>query len=284
VSARLFGSPRAMSFALKPSDGSARLLGPSPPKSRSVAEELADRVQAQIQAIQLHSSDIRKTAKSLSATRSASSSAVHWKQVYRVGRDTVAETRRILNEIDPGTSSSSADDRKLQPMLHRKLAENLERAAEALEQSWQDFIAAEAAWTAQRQQEEGVSACAASAELEEGRASGLSIMDDEAIAAAELDMHNAIADEYAQQVARIAQNAHGLQSAMVDLAQHTAAQGEMMEGIDAQMEEAADKTAKATQQVAVTEETQRRSMKWTICLLMVVAALSATVLANVWHD
>lgn len=277
-----------MSFGrLTPADGAARLLGPTPPRSRSAAEDLADKVQASIQTIRRHSADIRKTAKSLNFTRNASSSAVHWKQVYRVSRDFVADTRRNLHELDPNTSSSSSDERKLQPLMHSKLVENLEQASEELEQSWQVFTAAEAAWAAQQQgQQTELAACAsaASAELEEGRGPGaLSMKDAEAVAAAELDMHNAIAEEYAREVAALAQNMHGLQRAMVDLAQHTASQGETLEGIESQMEEAADKTAKAVQQVAATEEAQRNSQKWLLCVMAVVLCVSATVITSVWH-
>mmetsp|Transcript_43971 Transcript_43971/g.125899 ORF Transcript_43971/g.125899 Transcript_43971/m.125899 type:complete len:283 (+) Transcript_43971:94-942(+) len=281
-----------MSFALKPAEGSARLLGPSQPRksgSRSVAEDLADKVQAHIQAVQRHAADIRKEAKNLSTARSSSSSVVHWKQVYRVGRDTVAETRRQLHELDPGASSSSTDDKKLQRLTHQKLVEGLEFASTELEQSWQEFVAAEAAWATQLQHEQqqhesagSSSSCAAPADLEAGREGGLQLQEADLVAEAELDMHNTIANEYAREVSEIAQNTHALQRAMNELARHTISQGEMLEGIESQMEEAAEKTVKAAEQLQITEEHSRRNLKWTVCLMMMVMGVSAAVVSTLW--
>jgi len=209
---------------------------------------------------------------------------MHWKQVYRVGRDTVAETRRLLHEIDPGSSSSStvSDDKKMQRLMYQKLAESLERSSVELEEAWKDYVAAEASWAAQQQQESVSSS--STTDLEAGQAAGqLTFKDPEAVAAAELEMHGAIADEYAREVSELAQNMQGLQRAMMDLAQHTQAQGEMLEHIEHNMDEAADKTAKAVEQVEITEENQRKAMRFTLCLMMLVVGVSATVLYNVYH-
>mmetsp|Transcript_74431 Transcript_74431/g.162832 ORF Transcript_74431/g.162832 Transcript_74431/m.162832 type:complete len:276 (-) Transcript_74431:507-1334(-) len=275
-----------MSFNLKPSDGSARLLSAERKiaNSRSSADDLMQKVQAHIQVIRRHTADMCKDTRSLRTSRPVSSSSMHWKQVYRVGRDTVAETRRLLHEIDPGSSSSStvSDDKKMQRLMYQKLAESLERSSVELEEAWKDYVAAEASWAAQQQQESVSSS--STTDLEAGQAAGqLTFKDPEAVAAAELEMHGAIADEYAREVSELAQNMQGLQRAMMDLAQHTQAQGEMLEHIEHNMDEAADKTAKAVEQVEITEENQRKAMRFTLCLMMLVVGVSATVLYNVYH-
>lgn len=278
-----------MSFALRPSDGAARLLGPAPRKagsSQSADSERIEKIQGAIQAVQQHAAFMRKDASILATVRDRPSSAQHVKQVIRVARETIAEAARLLHELDASSSKSLSDDKKLQLLTHRKLSENLGAASAELEQSWKVFAAAELAWESRQPSQASSSSIdppTQGDDLEAGRVVGVQLQEAEVVSQAEVDLHAAIADEFAKDITELAHNMRGMQRVLLDLAEHTQAQGETLSGIEANMCQAVDKTDAATQQLAKTEQAQRKGMRWTICLLLIVLCVSGTVAATVLH-
>mmetsp|Transcript_61689 Transcript_61689/g.174229 ORF Transcript_61689/g.174229 Transcript_61689/m.174229 type:complete len:308 (+) Transcript_61689:124-1047(+) len=307
-----------MSFALRPIEGAARLLGSTPERRARAGQfafsESSETVQGAIKAIQQHVAYIRKDTWMLRTARSRSTSVEQVKQVYGVARDTAAEARRILHELDVSAGSSSGalaggrggrggaaeDEQRLQRLTHQKLAESMERASSELDQSWKDFVAADAGW-ADRQKamaaaetaEAAAASATAAAEMERKEVGADSadlergtrqlVQEQELVAQAEIEIHAVIADEYYRDVARVAQNVQGLQRAMVDLALHAATQGETLEGIEASMGQSWERTTQALEQIQETDHRQKKTMKFTACLGLLVCVISVIIVSTVWR-
>jgi len=176
----------------------------------------------------------------------------------------------------------------------------MERASSELGQSWTDFVAADAGW-ADRQKamaaaeaaEAAAASATAAAEMERKEVGADSadlergtrqlVQEQELVAQAEIEIHAVIADEYYRDVARVAQNVQGLQRAMVDLALHAATQGETLDGIEASMGQASERTTQALEQIQETDHRQKKTMKFTACLGLLVCVISVIIVSTVWR-
>jgi len=285
-----------MSFALQPSDGSARLLGPPPARSSrggsgasssSSSGQAVEKVQAAIQAVHRFASDVGKEATLLRSGRDRASSAQHVKQVASVARETIKQARGWLQEL-PSGQKNATDEQTFLQLKREKLTEHLAVAAAEVEKSWSEFAAADAAWVRSQAALEKNGADAGNEDLESGASTSATSMRQqvqqaELVTQAEVDLHTDLAEEYAREVRVLSQDMHGLQRAMVDLAEQARLQGETLNGIEANMDKACEKTAQALEQVHATEERQRQTLKRTLCLLLVVCTFSAIFVGSVWN-
>merc|ERR1719401_3314946 len=185
--------------------------------------------------------------------------------------------------MEANSQGPPTDEKKLVRLKHQKLSENLDRTSCELEAAWHTFAAADVAWAAREAAAEAAAEASGGDDVERGTAAGLQLQETDVVAQAEVDFHAEMAEAYTSQVAEITESVHGLQRAMVDLAEHTRMQGETLDGIEASMGQPVDKTEAALDQLYVTENNQRRNMRWMLCLFLTVASVSATMVMSVWH-
>lgn len=276
-----------MSFALRPSERSARLLGPPPEapggRAPSPASERSEHIQAAIEAVHRFAAEVRREARGLSAARQRPSSARHVEQIASTARGTVTEARRWLRELAVA-AEASGDTQRLLRLKIDKLSEDVAAAAAGLEQSCREFAEADAAWA--RRAEAAAAADAAGEvdpepeDLEQGASADVvKVQHAELVSQAELDLHEDIASSYAREAREVAVSMQSLSRAMVDLAEQTRAQGAALSSIEDNIGVAEAKTADAFEQVQITDARQRDSMKRTYYLLLAVSAISAGAVA-----
>eukprot|EP00434_Breviolum_minutum_P014126 symbB.v1.2.012455.t1/scaffold858.1/size157433/3 len=96
----------------------------------------------------------------------------------------------------------------------------------------------------------------------------------EMVSEAEMDVHNAIVEEYVQDISTLAQDVRGLQQAMTDLSIHTKAQGDLLDSIEGDFISSTRATADASQQLTQASQSQRRGSKLIYWLLLLAAVLA----------
>lgn len=274
-----------MSFALRPTDGRVRLLGPAP--AADSFSEKAGSIQGALQAVQEHAAVIRKETAVLAAAqgrKAGMNSAQHMNQVASVSRATIAEARRLLGALREagagGSPRGATEEKSLQELTFRKLSEAIEAAAEELEKRVSEYKAAEAAWASRQPHLAEGAVVAEGDDLEAGRQQ---LAQEAHVAQGAVDLHAVIAEEYARDVVGLANNVRGMHRIMVDLAEHVQQQGEALTTIEANMTEVQDNSAKATVELIKTDQAQWRGLKLFGGLLTTVAVASTVAVATVWY-
>jgi len=282
-----------MSFALQPTDGHARLLGPPPAQKAAAGAEQPklSQIQGAVQTVQGHISALRKETGILNARRghaAGNSSAQQVKQFAIHAVDILKEARRSLTELESAAERDAARN-MLQGLTLKKLSESIETTALELERGLAEFKSAEASWTRRQaalMQEGGSAASAGGGEedVEAGRLSAAQVHTVEDVAQGQVDMHEAMVEEFTQDLSRVATNVRSMHQLMADLADHARSQGEVLDSIEANMGQVEEKAEQATEELQKTEQTQRRRMKSTACLLLTVLVVSGAAIAtSLWQ-
>merc|ERR1711920_507673 len=97
----------------------------------------------------------------------------------------------------------------------------------------------------------------------------------------ELELHDAIVDEWGRDIGNLAQDIRSLHGAMVDLAHAANSQGEVLDDIERNMERSAEAASGATEQLVQASVTQRRGNKMIYCMLVFAAILSIIIVVVV---
>jgi len=192
------------------------------------------------------------------------------------GRRATREARRQLQEL----ASTKLLQTSADTLQQRKLAENLQTAAAALEESWREFDLAEkqAQWSAPSCAD--LEACAEpSSQPHHSSLQKHELLSD--VSEAELETHAQSVSEYARDVASLNGDVQSLQRAMVDLAQITVEQGETLQGITDNFENSQEHSKKALEQVALSDEKQRAGNKRLMFLLLATVSCCSLVVATV---
>lgn len=263
------------------------MLGPAPKKASKDSVDGAEKVRGAIEAAQQHIAFIRKETSVLTASRgraSAGSSTQHMRQVALVAQEALREARRLLGELaGAGADKIDVPDRTLHGLTLRKLSESVDVTASELERCLKDLKAAEATYAAAVQEDTAASSSSTDCiDLEAGQAT-TQLQRAEDVAQAQVDMHTEAVEEYTRDVTQLALNVRSMQRIMGDLAQHVQQQGEVLDTIEGNMGEAADKSQQANEELQKTTESQRSGLKRAVCLLLAVVAVSGVALASVLH-
>jgi len=274
------------------------------PRSGDAFETETRKVQESVRVIQQHAGDIRKEANLLSTSPShgMGKGKEQAQASVREARSTndaaLLALQGLLRATTGGVGGAnlSAEEQNSRKFMHQKLTENLSSSIKAVDQAWIAYEAAESlALKAVRQQSTSSSMAtplvsagvpgldhtldnANEADLESGRqatqAQRLQQREDVAVAA-ETEMHTAIVAEYARQVETVNENTQHLQRAMLDLAELTTSQGEVLDNIESSMAETAEQTTRANEELATTSTAQRSGTKKFMYILLLCGSVAA---------
>uniref|UniRef100_A0A7S4PV57 t-SNARE coiled-coil homology domain-containing protein n=1 Tax=Alexandrium monilatum TaxID=311494 RepID=A0A7S4PV57_9DINO len=277
-----------MSYAHRPLEagGERSLAAARTPKPSDAGTEFAAqsrKVQALVGTIQGETAIVRKQAQLLRAPGRRPTGDGGAREAAHRGRAAAEDARHLLQglETPPGTS---VGERSAARLRHRKLSESLVAVLSEFEASWSAFEAAEAARAAAGSGalEGGLALCeeAPGADVEAGHPSQrLETID--IAAEAELEIHGAMVDEYTQQVGVVTRHVMDMRRALLDLANHTRSQGQMVESLEQGMSQAADATSGAREHITITSRKQQKTMKcvyWALLLVVLLALAIACIL------
>lgn len=276
-----------------PTQSSARNVGIKSRDGDSAYVEDSRRVQEAIKEIEQLANSIQKEAKLLanaSGSNSAGKSKVH--AASKTASSRLAEAQRMLQGFS-GTAGLSVSEQNYRRLMQQKLTGALVKASQSVEAAIRSFEAAEI----ERSKRDAVAALAGpgrpqvaasavelhSIEASSGQEQRTAQLQDIDLSAAETEIHVAIVDEFVQEIMDLEQGIKGLQRAMVDLAEHAQAQGEVLDNIEVHTLRAAQSTAGATEQLNQTAVTHRRGTKllyWLMAIAVLLAVMIIFVVAR----
>jgi len=172
-----------------------------------------------------------------------------------------AEAALSVEEKPPG----EIDNKQLRRLTRQRLQEGLAAASKQLEAAWKQFQSAEL-----RASTSGSLDLEAPESWEARKAPLLQVEATASVA----DLHAASVDDFARDVAAVAQSVQGVQRALVDLAAHAQAQGEVLDSIEISVSEVEHNTTGATEQLQITSRSQEQTFS-----RLLVAVLLAVLLA-----
>lgn len=270
----------------------------STPRSGDAFEAESRKVQEAVQKIQRHAGDIRKEANLLSTApaHGMGKGSERAQAAVREAKSTNDAALVALQGLSRATTggadgqSLSVEEQNSRKFMHQKLTENLVASMKALDEAFRAYESAEAEALRKRTAESTmatplVAACSPGlepslpsapdgADLEAGRQSQAQRQEQDVLPA-EAEMHAAIAEEYAKDLTNLNQDMRTLQRAMVDLADVTASQGELLDNIEANMAQAAETTEQANEQLVIATQQQRRGTKRFMWLLVIAGSAAA---------
>lgn len=257
------------------------------------------KVQRAVKRIQQHTADIRKEAILISAASCAGDPEAKQRVQEHVKAATIAaeEARRLLERPGGLVGVAPANNLKLRELTQQKLNDNLTSASKAFEMAWQEFQVAAAAFANRGTTNAATSPFnvggVASVEMhfidnvnpttEETLFRHQQQQQQRDITDAEVEAHAQIVSETADQMSSINQNIRALQRAMVDLAEHTQAQGETLESIESHVARSMDNTHDATELLTNASQRQQQGNKLLFWVLLLALVLAIVVMLAVWH-
>lgn len=223
-----------------------------------------------VKKIQQCTAEIRKEAHLLAPSTSAAARQ-KVEATFHTGNQAVQDAKRRLEKLSYNGGDTFGEQRN-RSLMQQKLSENLTKGIRDLQVSLQVFEQAEKrlsevpTTTSQRPSED----------LEMGSLAGQQRLQATAdlVSEAELDVHTAIVEEYAQDISTLAQDVRGLQQAMTDLNFHTKVQGDLLDSIEGDFLSSTQNTANASEQLTQASHSQRRGSKFIYWLLLLAAVLA----------
>lgn len=247
-----------------------------------------------VQRIQQLAADVRKESSMLGTAQSYAGSKKKVEEAVRLAKSVAEEARRRLQGLAVA-GVTDVSEQKHRQLQQQKLTENLMGATRALEAASRAYEAADAErarrvsvaasgpggpatnGTAPGVELHAMDAAAAGSEAGSGQ-QALRMLQDTDVSQAEVETHAAIVEEYTEQISSLSQDIKDLQRAMVDLADHTRAQGEVLDDIESNLSRATDNTGGATEQLVAASQQQRRGTKWILWLMLLATLIAATVI------
>lgn len=267
------------------------------PRGGDAFAQETEKVKDAVRKIESLVADVRREANLLS-TAPAHSAAKSKEKAHAAVRDARACNEaagvvlqglgRACTGVGGGGQGLSVEEQNSRKFMHQKLTENLAASLKTVDDAWSAFEAAEAGALRKQAASDSMKTPLVSAgspgvdpSVPEPEPAGGQDLEAGQQAAAqdfmppEAEMHAAIAEEYARDLVTMNQNMHHLQRAMVDLADTTRAQGEVLDNIESSMSEAAESAAGANQELASTTQQQRRGTKRFLWLLVAAGSFAA---------
>eukprot|EP00434_Breviolum_minutum_P031521 symbB.v1.2.027874.t1/scaffold2887.1/size85097/1 len=206
---------------------------------------------------------------------SASSDA---QAIHARAQGALAEATQRLQVMAQSPVKSDLSAQQLHRVKEQKLRENLQKLSKDLGDAWGQWLKAEEAW---QKSVASSPAPAVSADMQ-SEGSKAQLQRQEEVAAAEVQLHAAMVDEYVQDVANVSQNVRDMQRALLDLALLTEAQGEQLENIEKGMEQASASTDGAVRELRVTQRNQI-SYRRILCMVLMALLLAVATCAAAIH-
>lgn len=225
-----------------------------------------------VKRIQQCTAEIRKEANLLAPSTSAASRK-KVEATLHTGNQAVQDAKRRLEKLSYNGGDTFGEQRN-RSLMQQKLSENLTKGIRDLQVSFQVFEQAEKrvaempTTTPPRPTED-----LEMGSLPAGQGQRLQATAD-LVSEAELDVHTAIVEEYAQDISTLAQDVRGLQQAMADLSFHTKVQGDLLDSIEGDFLSSTQNTANASEQLTQASHSQRRGSKFIYWLLLLAAVLA----------
>lgn len=241
-----------------------------------------------VQRIQAQAADVRKQTRLLSASACTAGGQAKVQELANDSKKLAAEAERLLAGISVSGPAYSVQEQHHRRTTQQKLADNLAESTKAMREAviaYEAVAASEVPLAKRKSQaqklEKGMEMGTVDSDggdIESGqrcvRAQELDVN------AAEIGTHTAIVEEYVQEVQQLSQNVLDLHRCMVDLAEYAQQQGEVLDGIETNMERASDSTSAATEQLVIASNTQQRSMKQVCWISVAACILLVTVVAT----
>ncbi|CAK9084540.1 unnamed protein product [Durusdinium trenchii] len=221
-----------------------------------------------VKRIQQCTAEIRKETHLSPSTSSSSRKKVEG--ALHAGHQATQEATRRLEKLSHVGGSTFGEQRN-RSLMQQKLSENLTKSIQDLQASFQAFELAE---KKAESAPHGRSAAADDLEMGSMASGQRQQMTAEMVSEAELDIHNAIVDEYIEDISTLAQDVRGLQQAMADLSFHTKVQGDQLDSIEADLRNSTQATSDATEQLTQASSSQRRGSRFIYWLLLLAAVLA----------
>jgi len=204
---------------------------------------------------------------------SASSDA---QAIHARAQGALAEATQRLQVMAQSPVKSDLSAQQLHRVKEQKLRENLQKLSKDLGDAWGQWLKAEEAW------QKSVASSPAPTEADQSEGSKAQLQRQEEVAAAEVQLHAAMVDEYVQDVANVSQNVRDMQRALLDLALLTEAQGEQLENIEKGMEQASASTDGAVRELRITQRNQI-SYRRILCMVLMALLLAVATCAAAIH-
>lgn len=300
-----------MSYAQQPNKATPRKT--LTPRSGDAFEAERCKIQDAVKGIQQHAADIRKEANLLSAmhgsvgkgkekVQAAARDAASMHDVALAALQGLSRATTSTGGVDGG--SLSVEEQNSRKFMHQKLMEMLVASVKAVDQASLSFDAAESDAMRKQAAENSMktplvtaevgnlepalppakyvppvpveeATAAEGADLEVGQQSqAVALAQDDAMSA-ETEIHVAIAEEYARDLTNLNQDMQSLQRAMVDLADVTTSQGEVLDSIENNMSAAVESTTQANTELVQSAQQQRTGTKRFMYLLAIVGSVAA---------
>lgn len=284
-----------MSYASQQDDGRTRKAKSSTPRSGDAFQAESQKVQEAVRKIQQHAADIRKEANLLSTSpahgmcKAKEKAQLAVREAKSTNDTALMALQGLARAVTGGVDgqSLSIEEQNSRKFMHQKLTENLAASLKAVDQAFLSYETAEA--EAMRKQAAPTTMATPlvaaavdpalapeelsppDADLEAGRQSQAAALQHDTMPA-ETEIHAAIAEEYARDLTHLSQDMQSLQRAMVDLADVTSSQGELLDNIEANMSNAVENSSQATEELVQTSQTQRRGTKRFMWLLVIAGS------------
>jgi len=238
-----------------------------------------------VKRIQQYTADIRRETSMLATAHSYAGGKKKVQEAAQAAKATMLEAKKLLEGFPTG-GGGALSEQNHRRLTRQKLTENLMGASKSLEASFRAYEVAEA----ERQRRDAAAAAEAADPAAAGRGSvemhameraeagrpGPQQIQEMDVSEAEADVHTAIVEEYAQEIAQISGSISSLQRAMVDLAEQAQAQGVTLDVIETNMSNATSSTAGASEQLTYASRHHRTGTKlvfWLLLLAVVIAVV-----------
>jgi len=246
-----------------------------------------------VKRIQQHAAEIRKETSVLGTAHSYACGRKKVQDVVHSAREAMDEAKRRLQRFS-SSGGGSISEQKTRGLMQQKLGENLMASTKSLEAAFHDFEKAAAERDRREAASSGVAGGArAAGSVELGAMDGpgdveaarqrLQLEEIDLVSQAEAETHTAIVDEYVQEISTLQQDIQGLQRAMVDLAEHAQAQGEVLDNIESNTLRAVESSVGAREQLTQAAQTHRRGTKLIYWLLLLAVILATVVMMVAVH-
>mmetsp|Transcript_42951 Transcript_42951/g.113166 ORF Transcript_42951/g.113166 Transcript_42951/m.113166 type:complete len:263 (-) Transcript_42951:249-1037(-) len=239
----------------------------------------SQKIQDAVKRVQQYASDIKKqTGMLATATSSRKQKA---EETWKAAQACVQEARELLQNFGTGTGLSVSEQNHRR-LMQQKLSENLNRVCKQLEECWTGYEAADAELVNRLASNPNPAVDMRSVDLEEGSRTEplLSnvVRQVEDVSLADVETHAEIVQEYAHEITNLSSDVIGLHRAMVDLAEHAKASGDVLDSIEANMSFADEFTTAGVEQIQQASARQRTGSKFLLWVLAITAVLCVVVI------
>lgn len=244
------------------------------------------KVQQSVLQIQQHAAAIRKEASLLSTAATYNGNKSNVQEAVRASKASAVEAKRLLEGFAVA-GGGSVSEQKMRGLQQQKLTENLIGATKSLDSAWKMYEAAEIEKTRRAQDAAHSPVASANTNVVDVELHAMTVdvevgqqqtqLQECDVIEAEVAHHVAMVDEFTSGISSLHSEMWQLQQCMVDLAEHTQAQGEQLDSIETNMTNALESTEGATAQLTTASHRQQMGNRLFYLLLGINALVAASI-------